>query len=284
MDTITLNNGLNMPTLGLGTFNIPGDETAKDAVKTALAEGYRSIDTAHAYAVERGVGQGILESGVARDEIWLTSKIWPNEYGEGITLDAIEKMLARLRTDYVDLLFIHQPVGNFIGAWKDMEKAVIQGKVRSLGISNFDYYGFEELMAAATIPPAVLQVECHPYHQQVQMREKIAPYHIALESWFPLGGEVGNDTLFSDPIIAGIAGIHGKTPAQVLLKWNLQEGLIAIPGSTNPAHIREDMDIFDFTLSNDEMTQIRGLDGKGRFFNLSYEEVKGFVSGIILED
>lgn len=284
MNTITLNNGLQMPQLGLGTFNVPDDETAKEAVKAALAAGFRSIDTAHAYNDERGVGQGIRESGVPRQDIWLTSKLWPSEYGPGKTLSAIEKMLKRLDTDYLDLLFVHQPVGDFAGAWKEMETAVAQGKVRSLGISNFDGYGFEEIMQAVTIKPAVLQVECHPYHQQTEMRKKIAPYGMVLESWFPLGGGVGNETLFSDPVIAAIAKAHDKTAAQVLLRWQIQEGFIAIPGSINPAHIQEDIHIDDFTLTDGEMAQLRALDGKGRFFNMTYEEVKEFVSSIVLTD
>ena len=177
---IQLNNGILMPQFGLGTFLQPSDEVCEQSCLTALKAGYRHIDTAHAYNDEAGVGRAVKESGIPREEIWITSKLWPTEYGEGKTLKAIDEMLERMQLDYIDLLYVHQPVGDFVGAWKDMEKAVAMGKVRALGISNFDASDevFNKIMSESTVKPAVLQIECHPYAQRLAMREKVKPYGI----------------------------------------------------------------------------------------------------------
>lgn len=284
MKKIKLNNGLEMPQFGIGTFNVPSNEVAKEAIKEALKDGYRSIDTAHAYNDERGVGQGIKESGVPREEIWLTSKLWPSEYGEGKTLEAIDKMLNRLGVDYIDLLYVHQPIGDYLGAWKDMEKAEEMGKVRTLGISNFEEVGYEDVLENAKIKPAVLQAECHPYNQLIDVRKDLKKHDIALECWFPLGGYIGNETLFNDETIKEIASAHGKTPAQVILRWHIQEGFIVIPGATDPNYIKENIDIFDFELSEEEMNKFRNLNKAQRFFNMPMEELKKFVANAQLED
>lgn len=178
---LTLNDGNKIPQFGLGVYLIRGDEATEKACLNALKLGYRHIDTAHAYQNERGVGAAIKKSGISRQEIWITSKLWPSEYGEEKTLLAIDKMLARLDTDYIDLLLLHQQFGDFVGAYKAMEKAVGMGKVRSIGISNFDE-NLDKLLSIATIKPAVAQVECHPYFQQRKLKEKLAPYHTAIES------------------------------------------------------------------------------------------------------
>lgn len=271
---VQLNNGILMPQFGLGTFLQPSDAVCEQSCLVALKAGYRHIDTAHAYNDEAGVGRAVKESGIPREEIWITSKLWPTEYGEGKTLKAIDEMLERMQLDYIDLLYVHQPVGDFVGAWRDMEKAVAMGKVRALGISNFDASDevFEKIMGESRVKPAVLQIECHPYAQRLAMREKVKPYGIHVTCWFPLGGAMSNGALLKDPIIIAIAEAHGKTPAQVILRWHMQEGFSAIPGASNPNYIKENIEIFDFELTDKEMAQMRGLNKEQRFFNMSLEE------------
>ena len=283
---VQLNNGVLMPQFGLGTFMQPSDAICKQSCLTALKAGYRHIDTAHAYNDERGVGEAVKESGIPREEIWITSKLWPTEYGEGKTLKAIDEMLARLQTDYIDLLYVHQPVGDFVGAWKDMEKAVAMGKVRALGISNFDVNVelLTKIMSESTVKPAVLQIECHPYAQRLAMREKVKPYGIHITCWFPLGGAMSNGALLKDPTIMKIAESHGKTAAQVILRWHIQEGFSAIPGATNPDYIEENIRIFDFELTDGEMAQMRSLDKEQRFFNATLEQVENMVWNAKLSD
>lgn len=283
---VQLNNGILMPRFGLGTFLQPNDSVCCNSVSTALKAGYRHIDTAHAYGDERGVGRAVKESGIPRNEIWMTSKLWPSEYGEGKTLAAIDRMLERLNTDYIDLLYVHQPVGDFVGAWKDMEKAVAMGKVRALGISNFDANDevFQRIMRESTVKPAVLQIECHPYAQRVEMREKVRPYGIHVTSWFPLGGAMSQGALLRDPEIMKIAEAHGKTPAQIILRWHIQEGLSAIPGATNPDYINENIGIFDFELTAGEMQTMRSLNKETRFFNMTLPQVEEMVRNYPLAD
>lgn len=271
---VELNNDVAMPRFGLGTFLQPSDEVCEQSCLTALKAGYRHIDTAHAYNDERGVGRAVKASGIPREQIWITSKLWPTEYGEGKTLKAIDAMLERMQLDYIDLLYVHQPVGDFVGAWKDMEKAVRMGKVRALGISNFDASDevWDEIMRAATIKPAVLQIECHPYAQRVAIRQKAAKEGIQVECWFPLGGAMSNGALLKDSVICKIAEAHGKTPAQVILRWHIQEGFSVIPGASNPDYIKENIQIFDFALTDEEMAQIRSLNKEKRFFNMPLDE------------
>lgn len=278
---VKLNNGVEMPRFGLGTFLQGSNEICKQSCLTALRAGYRHIDTAHAYYDEEGVGEAVKESGIPREEIWITSKLWPTEYGEGKTLKAIDEMLARLQTDYIDLLYVHQPVGDFVGAWKDMEKAVQMGKVCALGISNFDANDevFNEIMEKSTIKPAVLQIECHPYAQRTEMRKKAAKYGIQVECWYPLGGAQSQGLLLRDSVITKIADNHGKSPAQIILRWHIQEGFSVIPGATKPDYIKENIQIFDFVLSDDEMQQIRSLNKEQRIFNATLDDVKRMVWG-----
>lgn len=283
---VILNNGQQMPRFGIGTFNVAGDSLAADAISFALKNGYRHIDTAHAYRVERGVGQGIRNSGVPREEIWVTSKLWPSEYGEEASAAAIDRMLERLGLDYIDLLYVHQPMGDWRGAWRAMEKAVADGKVRSLGLSNFD--AADSLYTAALewveIKPAVMQIECHPYAQRRQWAERLADDSIVLEAWFPLGGAMSNGALFKDPVIMKIAEAHGKTPAQIILRWHIQEGHSAIPGATDHGYITKNIDIFDFELTPDEMNQIRALDKEERFFNMDYKQAEQFMLNWKMDD
>lgn len=264
---VTLNDGNKIPQFGLGVYMIAGDENTKKACLEALNADYRHIDTAHAYQNERGVGAAVKESGIPREEIWITSKLWPSEYGEGKTAAAIDKMLGRLGTDYIDLLLLHQQFGDYLGAWKDMEKAVAQGKVKSIGLSNFESERLEEVLEAAVIKPAVLQVECHPYYQQNALKQRIAPYGTAIESWYPIGhGDAG---LLNEPVFTELAQKYGKTNVQIILRWHIQEGNIVFPKSSNPQHIKDNINIFDFELTDEEMNSIRGLDKGVRFFNMS---------------
>lgn len=280
----TLNNGRSIPCFGIGTFNVPGDSVAADAVLFALKNGYRHIDTAHAYRVERGVGQAIKESGIPREEIWVTSKLWPSEYEDGDA--AIERMLERLGLDYLDLLYVHQPMGNWREAWRAMERAVESGKVRSLGLSNFDAADslYTEALAWAKIKPAVMQIECHPYAQRKDWTEKLAADSILLEAWFPLGGAMSNGALFKDPVLMKIAEAHGKTPAQVILRWHIQEGHSTIPGATYHPYITENINIFDFELTPEEMSEIRALDKQKRFFNMDFKQTEQFILNWKLDD
>ncbi|MDE7329675.1 MAG: aldo/keto reductase [Clostridia bacterium] len=272
---ITLNDGNRIPQFGLGVFMIMGDGNAEKACTEALKLGYRHIDTAHAYQNERGVGAAVKKSGIPRGDVWITSKLWPSEYGEGKTAEAIGKMLKRLDTEYIDLLLLHQQFGDFVGAWKDMERAVKAGKVRSIGISNFKE-NLDALLDAATIKPSVLQVECHPYFQQDALKVKLAPYGTVVESWYPIGH--GDPRLLSEPIFAELGRKYHKTSVQIILRWHIQEGNIVFPKSTNSQHLRENINIFDFGLTEGEMKSIKKLDCGKRYFTLNLKEQEAQLS------
>ena len=279
---ITLNDGNKIPQFGLGVFQISGDEKTKEACLEAFKLGYRHVDTAHAYQNERGVGQAVKESGLPREEIWITTKLWPSEYGEGKTAKAIDKMLERLQTDHIDLLLLHQQFGDYLGAWKDMEKAVAESKVKSIGLSNFESERLEEVLAAATIHPSVLQVECHPYYQQNDLKKRIAPYNTVIESWYPLGH--GDAALIEEPVFTKLAEKYGKTNAQIILRWHIQEGIIVFPKSSNPVHIKENIDIFDFELTEEEMNEIRQLDKGFRYYTRTLAEQEEALSQFVPAD
>lgn len=267
---VKLNDGTEIPQLGFGVYMIAGDEATERACAVALDLGYRHIDTAHAYGNERGVGAAIRKSGVPREEVWVTSKLWPSEYGKGATMEGIKRMLERLGTGYIDLVLLHQQFGDWKGAWRDMERALDAGLVRSIGISNFDGPRLDEMLSFATVKPSVLQVECHPYYQQRELRRLLEPYGTRVESWYPLGhGDAG---LLAEPVFAELAARYGKTPAQVILRWHLQEGTIVFPKTENPAHMAENIDVLDFALTDEEMEQVRALDCGRRYFTLGYEE------------
>lgn len=288
---LTLNNGVQVPQLGLGTQiqRLESDasedgrkllnDTSHDAVVAALQSGYRHLDTAHGYYNESGVGQAIIDSGIPREEIWVTSKLWPSEYGEGTTMQVIDDMLERLQLDYLDCIYLHHPAGDYMGAWKDLEEAYQQGKVRALGISNFDNWpeAFEAIIAGSEIKPQILQIECHPFAQRLETRQLAEQYDIQIECWYPLGH--ADDRLLNDEVLSQIAA-HDKSVVQIILRWHIQEGFSVIPGSTNPDHIQENIEIFDFELSDDEMAQIRAMDQgeDGRYFNLDYEQMGMFFT------
>lgn len=282
MNTIALNNGCQIPQIGLGVFQIPQDADAKAACLQAFKLGYRHIDTAHHYFNERGVGLAVKESGLKREELWITSKLWPNEYGEALTGPAIDQMLDRLGLKYLDLLLLHQQVGDYLGAWRALEKAVADGKVRAIGLSNFESERLEELLAAAAIPPAVLQAECHPYFQQSDLKNRLEKTGTKLECWFPIGH--GDPQLQQEPVFAAAAEKHGKSPVQIILRWHIQEGNIIIPKSTNPKHLADNLNIFDFCLTDEEMAKIRALDQGKRYWTLTLEQQEEKFLAIHLAD
>lgn len=279
---ITLNDGNKIPQFGLGVYQVPEGEATVNSVKTALEMGIRHIDTAHAYQNERSVGRAVKESGIPREEIWITTKLWPSEYGEGKTSDAIDKMLKRLDTDYIDLLLLHQQFGDYIGAYKDMQKAVKDGRVKSIGLSNFESERLEEVLAMAEIPPSVLQVECHPYYQQNDLKKRVEKYGTVIEAWYPIGH--GDKGLINEPLFTKSGQKYGKTNVQIILRWHIQEGTIVFPRSTNPVHIQENFEIFDFELTEDEMNEIRKLDSGKRFFNMTLEQQEQMLGSWKPED
>ncbi len=278
---VTLNDGTKIPQFGLGVYLISGDENTKEACLKAFRLGYRHIDTAHAYRNERGVGEAIKESGIKREDIFVTSKLWSSEYGKGKTMEAIHKMLSRLDTPYIDLLLLHQQFGDYVGAWEDMEEAVKSGLVKSIGISNFNE-NLDDFLSHAKSKPSVIQVECHPYFQQHELKKKLEPYGTVLESWYPLGH--ADEGLLNEKIFAELGKKYNKTPAQIILRWHIQEGNVVFPKTTNEIHMKENIDIFDFQLSDDEMKKIGKLDSGKRFFTLNLKEQEERLSRFVPAD
>ena len=270
---LTLNSKYKIPQIGLGVYQIQGDEETQKACLEAFRIGIRHIDTAHAYQNERGVGAAIKKSGIPREELFIISKLWVTDYGEKITPAAIDKILERLGLKYIDLLLLHQQVGDYISAYKAMEKAVEKGKVRSIGISNFDE-NLDNLLNNSTIKPAVIQVECHPYWNQDELRKKMKRYCTLIESWYPIGH--GDKALIEEEIFTELAKKYNKTNVQIILRWHIQKGNIIFPKSTNPQHIKENFQIFDFALTDKEMKEIDKLGKKKKFFKMSYEKQQNF--------
>ena len=272
MEYITLNNGTQCPVVGIGTFMLSPAE-AQNSVREALKMGYRLIDTANAYVNERAVGRGMKESGVKREEIFLSTKLWPSEYENE---NAVDETLKRLGVDYVDLLYIHQPAGNWMAGYRQLEKAYREGKARSIGISNFEGKYIEELQTKWEIVPQFIQVEAHPYFAQDELRKTLDKYDIRLMSWYPLGH--GDKSLIQEPVFTKLAQKYGKTSAQVILRWHTQMGFVVIPGSKNVDHIRDNMDIMDFSLTAEEMAEIAKLNKGTRYYIRTDEALAGFAS------
>jgi 2,5-diketo-D-gluconate reductase A len=255
---VSFSDGRAIPQIGLGVWQTPND-TAIEAVKAALAAGYRHIDTAAAYRNEEGVGRGIVESGVARGDIFLTTKLWNDDQGYDSTLRAMDESLKRLGTDYVDLYLIHWPSayrGRFIDTWKAFIRLREEGKARSIGVSNFEGDYLDQIIDATGVAPVINQIQLHPRFQQKAMRAKHAELGVVTESWSPLG----QGKLLEHPAIAAIAARHGKSPAQVIIRWHLDQGLVVIPKSVTPSRIVENFAVFDFTLSDADKAEIAGLD------------------------
>lgn len=273
MEYLKLNNDVKMPVEGLGTFLMSPAE-AEAASIAALEAGYEHIDTANAYMNEKAVGRAIAKSGVARDKLFVSTKLWPSVYEAGDA--AIEGTLNRLGLDYVDMLILHQPVGNYLAAWKTMEKAYKEGKVRALGLSNFPQGKIAEVIDHAETKPQLVTVECHPYFAQSNLREYLSQYGIVIEAWYPLGH--GDKGLQEEPVFAKLAEKYGKTPAQVILRWHVQMGTSVIPGSKNPAHIADNADIFDFELTDEEMAEVAKLDGMKKYYEATEEALAGYLA------
>jgi len=268
MSTVTLNNGVEMPAIGLGVFQTPPEET-RAAVEAALATGYRHIDTAAAYGNEREVGEAVANSGTDRSDVFLETKIWISDYGYDQTLHGFEKSAGKIGVDWIDLLILHQALPSefdkTLEAYRALETLLADGKVRAVGVSNFMVEHLTTLLEKATVVPAVNQIELHPYFQQRGVQAAGAEHGILTQAWSPIGGitfyrDGQHTSTLQDPVIGDIAQAHGKTPAQVMLRWHLQQGRSAIPKSTKPQRIAENFDVFDFELTREQLAAIDGLD------------------------
>lgn len=256
---------------GIGTFLLTPDQ-AESAVLEALKDGYRLIDTANAYVNEKAVGRAIKKSGLKREEIFLETKIWPSFYEQE---DTIEKTLQRLDTDYIDLLLIHQPAGNYIAGYQMMEKAYKEGKVKAIGLSNFTKEQIEEILDICEVKPTILQTEVHPYAQEKELKEFLDKEDIKIQAWYPLGH--GDKTLLEDTVLKELAEKYHKSTAQIILRWHVQAGNIVIPGSKNPEHIKDNFDLFDFELNDSEMEKIAQLDKNQRYYTSTPELLEKYV-------
>ena len=271
MKCASLNNGVKMPMEGIGTFLLTPDE-AENAVLSALNDGARLIDTANAYCNEKAVGRAMKKSGLQREEIFLETKLWPSFYEQP---DAVDKTLARLDTPYIDLLLIHQPAGNYVAGYRQMEKAYKEGKVRAIGLSNFNQAQLEEILSICEVRPTVLQTELHPYHQEPELKALLKENGIVPQAWYPLGH--GDKVLLEEPLFAQLGKKYGKSAPQIILRWHIQSGNIVIPGSKNPEHIKSNFDLFDFALTDDEMAQVTALNKNVRYYTNTPELLKKYA-------
>ena len=274
MEFATLNNGLKMPMAGIGTFLLSPDE-AEASVLAALEDGYRLIDTANAYVNEKAVGRAMKKSGLKREEIFLETKLWPSLYEND---DAVDKTLERLGTDTIDLLLIHQPAGNYVAGYRQMEKAYKEGKVKAIGLSNFNQGQIEEILGLCEVKPAVLQTEVHPYFQEQELKKFLSKEGMVIQAWYPLGH--GDKALLEEPLFTQLGKKYGKTNAQIILRWHIQDGNIVIPGSKNPAHIKDNFDLFDFSLTEEEMAKIAALDKNTRYYTSTPEMLEMYAKTV----
>ena len=274
MKDIKLNNGVLMPSVGIGTFLLEPKD-AENSVREALKMGYRLIDTANAYRNERAVGRGMRASGIERKDIFLSTKLWPSEYSN---MNAVDETMERLGTDYLDLLFIHQPTQNWREGYKRLLEAYEAGKIKSIGISNFEGQYIEDLLNEFDVKPQVIQVECHPFFSQKDLRKITDKEDINIMSWYPLGGKGMTADLLNDPIVKSLADKYHKSTAQIILKWHVQMGFSVIPGSKNVDHIKDNIDIFDFELTVDEMKELGKLDKGERRYIRTDEALESYAN------
>jgi diketogulonate reductase-like aldo/keto reductase len=258
MQYLTMKDGYKIPMLGYGVYTVTDHEECKQCVSGALEAGYRHIDTAQVYKNEEAVGDALAESGVARGDIFLTTKLWTTSFGYEKAKKAIDVALGKLKTDYVDLMLLHRPFGDYVGAWKAVLEGVKEGKIRTAGVSNFNVKQMERLAAETGELPAVNQIECHPYGQQKVLKAYHDENGIVTEAWYPLGH--GDKNLLHEPVLLSIGAKHGKTAAQVILRWHLQEGNVVFPLARSDKHRRENFDVFDFALDEEDMNAIRAMD------------------------
>ena len=258
METVTLSNGVDMPLVGFGVYQIPPDDTER-AVTEALAAGYRSLDTAEAYRNEAAVGRAIAAGGIPRGELFVTTKVWISHAGESATAEAYERSLERLGLDHVDLYLVHQPFGDYYGAWRAMEQLLADGRVRAIGVSNFYADRLVDLQLHADVTPMVNQIETHPYFQRTEDQAVMEEIGVQHESWGSFAE--GRNDIFEDPTLSAIATEHGKSVAQVILRWLVQRRVVTIPKSVHAERMAENIDVFDFALADDEMERIGALDG-----------------------
>lgn len=273
MNYITLNNGIKMPMIGLGTYLLSPDD-AENAVTYALKNGYELIDTANAYVNEKAVGRGMKKSGLSRDKIFLETKLWPSFYEDE---DAIEETLKRLDTEYIDLMILHQPSANYLAGYRQLEKAYTEGKLKAIGISNFNIQEIQEILDNCSVVPALIQVEAHPYYPQTELKKLLSKNNIVMQAWYPLGGR-DNKSILKERVIEELADKYKKSPAQIVLKWHTQMNVIVIPGSKSELHIKENIDIFDFTLTKEDMMKIASIDKNQPFYGRDEEALKRFAT------
>ena len=268
MEYVTLSNGIQMPVLGYGVYQVTKDECER-CVLDALRAGYRSLDTAQSYFNEEEVGSAVEKSGIPREKLFLTTKVWVEHYGYDACKRSVEESLRKLKTDYIDLMLLHQPFSDYYGAWRALEDLYEEGVLRAIGVSNFYPDRLVDIASFSRIAPMVNQVETHPHNQQTEARKWMEKYHIQHEAWAPFGE--GRNGLFDDPVLSAIGAKHGKSTAQVMLRWHIQRGTVVIPKSTHYDRMLQNISVFDFALSQEDMTAIAALDRQESSFFSHYD-------------